>query len=525
MSFGDYMTRYVLGFFDPNAKIKWMKDGKLDMPAALQDVLKNIWTGVTYAAGEDMAVAIPYVYGLRLQRHIINKFSPGFKYDSDRSLNGGSVKVAALDAEGKVIGKGHFAQYDPKTNQLISRKAISDIRIVGDYQLEGALDLMGRFSWYNVGTKMFRDTYGHAAIAWNNWWYGDRKIGLPSINPSAFMPEKLINTAKTFVRYVIRTTVKVMMYMLPATFFFYITRTPQSKYLGRAIHPELGPLGFINKGEFKTVLADPKALEAMGDTAPVGDQKEVHFEHDTRNKVVNPYLTVRNGYEHRPDPFSNDIYPDGVGSPWYNKFTNAIGRVCYSAGDIVNEGLMPILHKKLGVSADTVNDFSRKYANAAIAYTPYFMMKTDTGSVAWDTKRTDLGIDRTLSGIAHLKWNDFSGGFGEVYRSMLGQPFAEPARERLAKEAMKRDAEKRSNEGFQLLRGRGGDRNIEDNDDKTRNTRGNGQKIFATDDKKANRPTLTSLRQSTTPKPRETSWATQEAMNKSEAESRNQTIH
>ena len=128
MSFGDYMTRYVIALMDPNAHKHWMKDGHVDIPGGLKDLMKNIFRGATYAAGEDIAVAIPYVYGMRAQRHMIDKFSPKFKYDSDRGLNGGSYKS-------------------------------KDGKIIGDYQLEGALDLMGRFSWYNVGTKMFRDAY------------------------------------------------------------------------------------------------------------------------------------------------------------------------------------------------------------------------------------------------------------------------------------------------------------------------------------------------------------------------------
>jgi hypothetical protein len=90
MSFGDYMTRYALGLMDPNARPHWVKDGHIDVPGGLKDLFANVFRGITYAAGEDMAVAIPYVYGIRLQRHMINESKPGFKIDSDRGRQGAS---------------------------------------------------------------------------------------------------------------------------------------------------------------------------------------------------------------------------------------------------------------------------------------------------------------------------------------------------------------------------------------------------------------------------------------------------
>jgi len=537
MSFGDYMTRYALGLIDPNAKIKWIKhsaDGSshIDMPGALKDVLKNVWTGVSYAAGEDMAVAIPYVYGMRWQRNIINKFSPGFIYDSDSALNGGSFKVKEVDAHGK------FIEYDKRHNQIGNEKA-AGIKISGDYQLEGMLDLMGRFSWYNVGTKMFRDTYSHGAIAFNRWWHGDRSIHMPRVDPQAFTLSRAEHTARTFVNYTVRTIVKVMMYMLPSTFFFYITRSPQSKYLGMAIHAEKGPLGFythnVTSGlqEFNFVQAD-RSYRKIG-SVRVAD--EIHtkadfvkhkrpsdsLEYDKKTGLLmsrfdNPFSSVKAGYEWRFEPFSDANYSEKE-RPWHVKITNRIGQFCHSVGDVLNELIMPA-GRKLGVRPDTINDFTRKWANASIAYTPYFMAKTDLGATLWDTKRTDMGIDRTLHGAAHLDWNDFSSGFSEMYRSMLGQPFADPTREALAKEAMKRDREKSSNEAFQLVRGRGEDR--ESDETSTR------QNTFAEQARKTStsaiRPTVASLRPSA-PQARDTSWAAQETINKADIESQGHTIH
>jgi hypothetical protein len=507
MSFGDYMTRYVLGFFDPNAKIAWMKDGHIDVPGALKDVLHNLFTAVTYAAGEDIAVAIPYVYGVRMQRNIIDKFSPGFRYDSDRALNGGSFKVN--DA-------GH---------------------IVGDYQMEGMLDLMGRFSWYNVGTKMFRDTYAHAGDAYGKWWHGDRKLSLPQLNPNVLTPSHLVDTAQTFTRYVARTIIKVMIYMLPATAFFFVTRTPQSKFFGGAIHPEKGILGKLETN-FKTGIPKWDSVRAdiaasRKDGKAFSDWPKGKFYLENKTDVENPFSTKKHSqYEYRFETFSKDIYTNGHKAPWYNNITNAIGQFCYDLGSGVNQALQGV-KKRLGlhIDGDTINDFSRKFANASISYTPYFMAKTDLGSTSWDTKRMDMAIDRMLNGFSHFRAGDVIGGGGEIYRSMIGQPFSNPERELKAKEAMKRDAERGSNEGFQLVRGRRATNRDENADDSKEDqlfrerTASETKRQFATADKKSVRPTLTELRQTTAPKPREGSWATQEAANKAEIDSRNQTIH
>ena len=42
------------------------------------------------------------------------------------------------------------------------------------------------------------------------------------------------------------------------------------------------------------------------------------------------------------------------------------------------------------------------------------MMKTDILSAEWDTRRTDMALDRTIDGLAHLKWGEFRAGLGEV---------------------------------------------------------------------------------------------------------------
>ena len=118
-SVGDALGRDIADNLDPNNKKTFWKDekGHNSLWAFITNSEKALWRYVSYNGGEDWAVAIPYAYYLRGQRNLINHFSPGFIYDSDRSLNGGSFKY--------------------KGNQ-----------VVGNYNLEGMLDLQGRFTAY-----------------------------------------------------------------------------------------------------------------------------------------------------------------------------------------------------------------------------------------------------------------------------------------------------------------------------------------------------------------------------------------
>ena len=172
-------------------------------------------TGVTRAAGEDyFAMLMGYPYIVRMTRNLINKYSPGFKYDSDNALNGGSFKVN---------DKGD---------------------IVGNYQLEGMADLGMRFTAYNIFTKFYRDLYDVMGARIKLWWGGEEPLRFSKPDPIAAI--------KRSANYLVRTTIKMVGIMIPSTFFFYIARSPQSKDIGLAIHPKYGPIGFMGGQRFFT---------------------------------------------------------------------------------------------------------------------------------------------------------------------------------------------------------------------------------------------------------------------------------
>jgi hypothetical protein len=113
--------------------------------------------------------------------------------------------------------------------------------------------------------------------------------------------------------------------------------------------------------------------------------------------------------------------------------------------------------------------------------------------------------------LGHFKWGEFKAGLDEVMRATMREPFTDTKREEMAqRERWSTDPEHRSNEAFQL------------NGSHYRRpaTSETGQKIFATEELKTKPRTLTQL------KPRETDWATQEAVRKfQDPDAQGQSVH
>jgi hypothetical protein len=399
MSFGDYMTRYVIGLFDPHATTKWIKaepDGHkhFDLSGGLKELAHTLFRAVTYAAGEDMFVALPYVYYMKFQRNVIDRFSPGFKYDSDAVKLGGSLKV----------GK--------------------DGKPIGNYELESIIDLTGRFSIYNVMTKMFRDLYGHVENQIDVWRHG--------IKPEQKERLTIAEMIGRSVKYVAVTTTKVLFFMIPSAFLFGVLRTPTGKPSGLLINPD----------------------ERDPDKAVLGDvQKAGYVSYEAK------YPALSN-----PDAFTNKIFNEaGTASPAHNIITNPIGKTIYGLTRVSNAG-MNKFSDKTGIRHQAVSsgDFARIWANAAIPYTPYFMLKSDIAAPFLDTNRSNFVLGGfytslwgTLRSLASLNgkrikaaWNDTQEWAGEVCLALLKQP--SPKYEPQIQKEMNDEGYKLSNEGYNL---------------------------------------------------------------------------
>src|SRR5690606_383771 len=211
-SIGDAFGRDIAGWFDPNVKKKWVKDGKISIPEAINSAIQSTARYVAYHGGEDLAVAVPYAYYMKGQRAVLNRFSPGFKYDFDRGLHGGSFKI---DETGKIIG---------------------------NYNLEGMIDLQGRFTAYNIGTLMYREGYNYIA---------DRLEGKKATLYGA--PDKiekggLASNIANGTKWGLRSIVKGTIFMTPAIPFFSVFRSSQRKHHGVFIHKHNGILAYGRRG-------------------------------------------------------------------------------------------------------------------------------------------------------------------------------------------------------------------------------------------------------------------------------------
>ncbi|MBI1236800.1 MAG: hypothetical protein GC188_08980, partial [Alphaproteobacteria bacterium] len=254
-SIGDAFGRDIAGLVDPNVKKKWVKDGHVDVPEALKTMMKTTWRYVSYNGGEDWAVALPYVYFMKGQRHVIDKISPGFAYDFDRGLNGGSFKI---DKQGNVIG---------------------------NYNIEGMIDLQNRFTVYNMGTLAYREAYD----------FVDRKLkgkhavlyGSPDKDTTN---QTLTEKASNIVKWLARSVVKGGIFMTPAVPFFWITRTPQTKYRGLFIHTDehgrAMTLNYENQATLKRVEGW-RAARATG-KAPQGEEPFRKYENVYANEFRPP---------------------------------------------------------------------------------------------------------------------------------------------------------------------------------------------------------------------------------------------
>ena len=418
------------GIFDPKTRASWLKNGHFDPLHALKRAAKGVWKILSYRQGEDWAVAIFYAYYMKAQHKLIDTYvAPGFNHDFVRGHNGGSVIV---NDKGK---------------------------IVGNYQLAGALDLQGRFTVYNIGTLIFRETYnkiGKALVGWKNKGFGAPEIAWPKTPGEAIhtAAESTVDTAK----YLIRSAIKGTIIMTPSVPFFWMWRTPQSKYRGVAIHPEYGPVSILNPNYNPR---DPSSRRALNVTASrelfqthyglephvvdsiggPGDKAFFRSRRDITLPSKHPFADIPDpaapgGVRHF-DPFGNHHYDFAKGpkqgglysalNKGFNMVLNPLGRLNYKANQAIKPVAMPFA-STFSKNESTQRRFSRTYTDAAFAYTPYFAIKTDVMGNLYDNAQMNMSIDRAVDGVFHLNLGEVKAGFQEVLSTLKRKPLADPKR-------------------------------------------------------------------------------------------------
>lgn len=367
---GDALGRNIVGLFDPNAESKWRgDDGKVNFPKAVKSTV--------FAAGrifeaqmEDWFVAVPYTYQKRFQRRVIDKISPGYAWDADRALNGSSFKV---DDNGNVVGSFAF---------------------------EGALDLQGRFTGYNIGTMMFRDGMKSLKSKLHERFDPedqDLELDVP-VTPKSVITGA-VDAAKNAVRYTIKSVVKATLIMTPSVPAFWTFRVGQGKY--------------------KSVLLD-KDGRALG--TPTGDGKDENIRmHYTNRDTAVAYHRDEHGKidlsRPVPNPFADPNFDPyaarfGVTDAMLNPFGKAARTATVHAQEVTDK-----IAERYGMDAAHLRDFADRYVNGTMAYTPYIYTKNEFAH-RWDTPKMDSAIYRAIDGMFGFNMGELKAGAREMREAM-----------------------------------------------------------------------------------------------------------
>ena len=370
MSVVDRLGRSAFRALDPHIEKPWQdKDGHIKPMEAAKSLGKELWTAVTYSGGEDWYAGLTYVYALRAIKSGINKASPGFKYDSDKFLNGSSFKVNSAN------------------------------KIVGNYTNEGALDLQMRFMWYNgvtplpLGTIHFREAYdyiGHKLMGKQVSLYGgpEEEKNYKDLGPVGH----LTNIAK----WSLRGMVKSIITMTPAVPFFWAFRTPATRIDPNFIHPEKG---FIPPEQVAGVGVnfDPYAKNyGVLDKAlnPIG--KTSRF---VSKDVLQPVVELAD--RHAPQ-ISNTLN---------NTFGFTGGARAFKRDFVRGFGYLPYMYMK-GEAAGGGFDLGHGVKLGG-----------------WDNGKMDMAAERMIDGAFKFDWREFKAGAQEVWYATQHKELPDPKRE------------------------------------------------------------------------------------------------
>jgi hypothetical protein len=383
-SIGDAGTRNIIQALDPNVKKAWLVNDAGD-PAArgekkhflagewAKSVAKTSWRVLSKNQGEDWAAAIPYAFQMKFQRQFLSnihkKRFAGHELVFDNSWNGGAYRV---NPAGKVVG---------------------------DYQLVGAVDLHARFVGYNWYTLMFREGYDTVGNAFKKW--KEDGFAIHPHLPEHFNPlTSVVDGIGQSMRYVTKSFIKANMYMNPAVVPFWLFRVPQSKWRAGTVNPE---------------AAESQQLMKASVTEPYS---KAHY----------------SGYEQKT---ALDRFETG-----FSKFLHPIGEFCYNRGTnatnlsdkLAAKGWWPKgrwfnnISKTPGLNEmQSRHHFVREYVDASLSYTPYMFAKAEAGLRVDDSKgdgkpgEMDKAIYRFMDDVAAFKLGSVGGDLKHMWR--LGTNF------------------------------------------------------------------------------------------------------
>ncbi len=369
-SIGDAWGRRIAGILDPNVKKSWLKeDGHIDWKDFAKSTGKAAFDILSYNQAEDWFAAIPYVYQMKGQRLLLDRYHRGARLAISEGSFGGAFEV---DQHGKIRS---------------------------DYAIAGAVDLHFRFTGYNVYTLLYRDLFQHVKHVFEH-----RKDEEKPHHERGFFSE----TGK----YLAKTAIKATTYMTPAMPFFWIPRVSSARAEGSRIFPGAMPEqdAFVMK---QTRNAD--GTFARG-------SKFSHFDRklgDNQMKLSLNGSRILRTEEYSPgfSPFSR-----AQNHTAFSAFLRPFG----IASDVAGTGLAKVAqagNRAIGspFREAGVHEAMHRYFNNAYSYTPYMMAKYETANW-WDTPQMDASIYRVLDGLDHGKWSEVKAGVKDYWQVLKRKP-------------------------------------------------------------------------------------------------------
>lgn len=449
MSIGDATGRDLADVMDSRYHNSWRRDDdSIDYTQMLKSAALSAGRYVTYNGGEDVAIALPYIYVLRGLRGGLNKAYPGFIYDIEAGMNGGSFRVAeeaeltglnALQANAGMVSTSHTHNSSTQQVPAVSGK----LHRVGDYMTPGMIYTQFAYSIYNIGTGMFRETYSTALDQLLEW--REKNYAIPTFAKS---PGNLLQAAKDAAKYTVRwaarDVIKASIYMAPTSPMFWLMYTPGSKYAGYSIHEKNGVVAYeaplaAGASRFDFVHAH----ELRRGTNKLR-QKEFGFSFTPETPTYYRKYTPGHGWEttgKAPNPLAQgefDVYDQNFGGldPIYNTIGRGVNNVRKTLHSPLRKSAEALGYD---VEANRLKRVTDKIALASLSYTPYFYMKTEYARL-WDNGRTDISIERMLDGASGFNWKEFKAGTRDLWYSLNQKALPEPEREALARYRIATDA-------------------------------------------------------------------------------------
>jgi hypothetical protein len=377
-SIGAAIGRNMMLLLDPNYKTSWWHNGQIDFGDMVKSTAQEAFRIVTYNAGEDLIVTIPYLISRRFANGVLASTDIGNIWE----LQNGSGNTHLVDENGD-LGKS--------------------------YELTGLIRTQYDFPIYNFGTLMFRDAYNHVGHSFSEWKKNDFAIDLK-------MPENPVADAVHSVceslKYVAKSFIKSQIYMQPSMLFFSGANVAIGKN-DAALMSDVTNEFITTQKTYSLNVEDMNQWNAPfkreDGTVPAYNQIAVQLKnvqeggtYYARDKQVNlDKLVSKDIFEHHSSPISGVMNPLG-------KALN-----CYT--NVLHENVAAPMFNAMGLDGHS-NDakFATKtFARAQAAYFPYMMAKYEFAQ-KWDTPDMDAAIYRALDGITSVNGVELWAGIKDI---------------------------------------------------------------------------------------------------------------